>query len=123
MQIFVLPKRAGKTYLSSIPFRMPKWLFLMAVLFAGFFVSTAKAQYSNVPVTGFNADIVADGTTNPDATTTTNAGADGAGWVFVTSSFHPSATAAACSAIAFPAPTITSTNATNSTGITYTLQP
>src|SRR5205085_234378 len=107
MQIFALPKQAGKTYRAFSPFTITtKWLFVTAVFFIGVFASNkAEAQYSNVPVTGFNADIVADGTTNPDATTSTNAGVDGAGWVFVTSSFHPSATAGACSASAFPAPT------------------
>ena len=101
-----------------------RWLFVISILLIGSLVSNkAMAQYSEVPVTGYNADVVADGTTNPDGTTSTNIGIDGAGWDFATSSYYPSAVGTPCNTTnGFPS-TITSTNATTNTGITYNLQP
>ncbi|MEO7524379.1 MAG: gliding motility-associated C-terminal domain-containing protein, partial [Ferruginibacter sp.] len=94
------------------------------IFLMGSFVSTkTMAQYSEVPVTGFNADIVAEGNTNPDATTVTNIGIDGAGWVFSSATYYPSALTSPCNTTnGYPA-SITSTNATTNTGITYMLQP
>ncbi|MEO6668956.1 MAG: hypothetical protein ABIN36_05745, partial [Ferruginibacter sp.] len=98
-----------------------RWIFVMSFFLIAMFVSNSvKAQFSNVPVTGFNQDIIADGTTNPDASASTTIGADVGNYVFVTNTFRPSAAGAACNtANALPA-SITSTNATNNTGITYT---
>ncbi len=96
------------------------WFFVIIGIIAGALPLQVRAQYSNVPVTGFNADIVADGTTNPDATASTTADVDGVDYVFATSSFYPSAAGAACTANGFPNPTVTSTTSTN---ITYTFQP
>jgi hypothetical protein len=87
------------------------------------FMLPAFAQFSNVPVTGFNADIVADGAIGAPILST-NASADVAipPYVFVSSTFAFTA-ACATTATAMPASnTITSTNTTNNTGITYTLQ-
>ncbi|MEO8769570.1 MAG: gliding motility-associated C-terminal domain-containing protein [Ferruginibacter sp.] len=101
-----------------------RWLFVISILLIGSLVSNkAMAQYSEVPVTGYNADVVADGTANPDGTSSTNIGIDGAGWVFATSSYYPSAVGTPCNTTnGYPA-TITSTNTTTNTAITYNLQP
>ncbi|MFT3912416.1 MAG: gliding motility-associated C-terminal domain-containing protein [Ferruginibacter sp.] len=100
-----------------------KWLFVIAVILTGSFISNkTMAQFSEIPVTGFNADVVADGTTNPDATTVSTAGIDGAGWIFASNSYYPSAVGSPCNTTnGFPA-SITSTNTTTNTGITYNLQ-
>jgi hypothetical protein len=83
------------------------------------------AQYSNVPVTGFNADIVADGLGSPASASTTTAvdGGSGTGFVFVSPTFGPVATPCVPGAGVWPsANQITSTNTTTGTGITYQLQ-
>ncbi len=106
--------------------QMFKWAFVLLIFFAGALVSNnAKAQFSQVPVTGFTADVVAEGTTNVDATPTTTDPVDGSGgganFVFVTSTFRPSGAGAACSSAGFPS-VITSSNTTTNTGIAYSLQ-
>ncbi|MEO6670192.1 MAG: gliding motility-associated C-terminal domain-containing protein [Ferruginibacter sp.] len=108
----------------NLPGAKSKELLMIVLLFIAILLSnTSKAQYAELPVTGFNADIVADGTTDPDATTSTNIAIDGAGWVFSSASFYPSAVGAPCNTTnGFPSPSITSSNATTNTGITYTLQ-
>lgn len=88
------------------------------------FILPAFAQFSNVPVTGFNADIVADGAVGAGSFST-NASADVAvpPYVFVSPTFNPGSGICASGATALPASlSITSTNTTNNTGITYTLQ-
>lgn len=88
------------------------------------FMLPAFAQFSNVPVTGFNADIVADGAVGAGSFST-NASADVAvpPYVFVSTTFNPGSGICASGATALPSTnTITSTNGTNNTGITYTLQ-
>ncbi len=93
-------------------------------VFCLFISKNVKAQFSDVPVTGFNADVVAEGGTNPDASTTTTADVDGVNWLFTAADYYPSAAGAPCNATnSFPTPSITSTNTTNNTGITYTIQP
>jgi hypothetical protein len=89
------------------------------------YILPAFAQFSYVPVTGYNADIVAEGAAGL-ASLTTNAAADVAvpPYVFVTQTFNPGSGICASGATALPPTnTITSANATNNTGITYTLQP
>lgn len=88
------------------------------------FMLPAFAQFSNVPVTGFNADIVADGAIGAPSLST-NASADVAvpPFVFVSPTFAFGSTVCAPAGTSLPASnTITSTNTTNNTGITYTLQ-
>ncbi|MEO8770110.1 MAG: GEVED domain-containing protein, partial [Ferruginibacter sp.] len=130
MQQFTGTKPGNKS--NSTFMRMPQMLrtiFVMSFFLIGMFVSNnVKAQFSPVPVTGFNADVVADGTTNVDATATTTDAVDaptsGANFVFVTATFKPSAAASACGTAATSWPTtITSTNTTTATGITYNFQP
>jgi len=84
----------------------------------------AHAQYANVPVTGFNADIVADGLGSAaSASTTFDVDGTGTGYVFVSSTFGPSTSACGSAATSWPAGNqITSTNTTTGTGITYQLQ-
>ncbi|MEO8769562.1 MAG: PKD domain-containing protein [Ferruginibacter sp.] len=94
-------------------------LIVLVLTIGAFFSNDVQAQYANVPVTGFNADVVADGTSNTDATSSTTIDVDGTGYVFVNAAYYPSAAGTACSGNGFPAPTITSTT---NTGITYTLQ-
>lgn len=101
---------------------MKKFTVLMLLCCA--FLMPAFAQFSNVPVTGFNADIVADGAVGAGSFST-NASADVAvpPYVFVSSTFNPGSGICASGVTALPASqTITSTNTTNNTGITYTLQ-
>jgi hypothetical protein len=86
------------------------------------------AQYANVPVTGFNQDLIANGTTNTSAEATTTAVADLSSnpgpYVFVDATFGFGATTCGNDANTLPASgTITSTNTTTNTGIEYTLQP
>lgn len=86
---------------------------------------TTYAQYANVPVTGFNADIVADGLGSAaSASTSTDVdGGTGTGYVFVSPTFGPAAAACATGGTAWPASNqVTSTNTTTATGITYQLQ-
>ncbi|MFT3911262.1 MAG: T9SS type A sorting domain-containing protein [Ferruginibacter sp.] len=129
-----MQKFTGTQSENKIDLAFTKWLptmrrlFVIAFFLLGTFVSqNAKAQFSPVPVTGFNSDVVADGTTNVDATSTTTEAVDattaGANFVFVTSTFRPSAAASACGTAAnsWPA-TITSSNTTTNTGITYSFQ-
>ena len=101
-------------------------LILCSVMIMGAMLvgNVAKAQYSYVPVTGFNSDEVAEGTTNTTATTTTTDAVDGtaaSSFVFVTPTFRPSAGSSACSSAGYGS-TITCNNNSNNTGITYTLQ-
>ena len=49
--------------------------------------NTLKAQLANLPCTGFNADVVADGTGL--ASTSTSTDVDGVGYVFVSTTFNP----------------------------------
>src|SRR5881409_3710334 len=92
-------------------------LFIVAVLF----VAKVNAQFFNVPVSGFTQDVVADGVGLPN--TSTSFGVDGAGQVLIDPTFNPDGSGA-CVTGALPASnTITSTNITTNTGITYTLQP
>ncbi len=96
-------------------------------LFLGLGLLSARAQYSNVPITptSFNADVIADGTagTTPAATTTTGADSSSPAYVFVAATFGLGTTTCATAATAWPASlNITSTNTTTNTGITYTLQ-
>ncbi len=114
------------TFTNWLP-TMRKLFVIMFFLFGTFVSQNVKAQFSPVPVTGFTADVVADGTTNVDATATTTEAVDattaGANFVFVTSTFRPSASASACATAATSWPTtVTSSNTTTNTGITYTLQ-
>jgi hypothetical protein len=102
---------------------MMKKITLLMLLCCAFMLP-AFAQFSNVPVTGFNADIVADGAVGAGSFST-NASADVAvpPYVFVSSTFNPGSGICASGATALPATnTVTSTNVTNNTGITYTLQ-
>ncbi len=102
-------------------------LFIMVLILMGTFIPrNVHAQFSSVPVTGFNADVVADGTTNIDASSSTTDNVDGpaggANFVFVTSTFQPSGASGACSSTnGWPA-SITSSNTTTNTGITYNFQ-
>ncbi len=96
-------------------------------LFLGLGLLSARAQYSNVPITpaSFNADVIADGTagTTPAATTTTGADSATPPYVFVSATFGFGTTTCATTATAWPSSlNITSTNTTTNTGITYTLQ-
>ncbi|MBL7704547.1 MAG: T9SS type A sorting domain-containing protein [Taibaiella sp.] len=96
-------------------------------LFLGLGLLSARAQFSNVPITpaSFNADIIADGTagTTPAATTTTGADSATPPYVFVSATFGFGTTTCATAATAWPSSlNITSTNTTTNTGITYTLQ-
>jgi hypothetical protein len=67
--------------------RLSKSLYvcLAALLLSGI---QAKAQFVSVPVTGYTADVVADGATGA-ATGSTTADVDGAGWVFLSPTFNP----------------------------------
>lgn len=88
------------------------------------FMLPAFAQFSYVPVTGYNTDIVADGAVGAGSFSTTGS-ADVAvpPYVFVSTTFNPGSGVCASGVTALPASqTITSTNTTNNTGITYTLQ-
>lgn len=82
------------------------------------------AQFANVPVTGFNADIVADGLGSLGSTSsTTDVDGTGSGFVFASSTFGPVATICAPAGASWPASNqITSVNTTTATGITYQLQ-
>jgi hypothetical protein len=102
---------------------MMKKITLLMLLCCAFMLP-AFAQFSNVPVTGFNADIVADGAVGAGSFST-NASADVAvpPYVFVSPTFNPGSGICASGVTALPASlSITSTNTTNNTGITYTLQ-
>ncbi len=99
------------------------WLGGLTMLTAG--NPATYAQYASVPVTGFNADIVADGLGSAaSASTTTDVdGGSGNGYVFVSSTFGPAAAICAPGTTAWPATNqVTSTNTTTGTGITYQLQ-
>ncbi|KAA5532372.1 T9SS type A sorting domain-containing protein [Taibaiella lutea] len=98
------------------------WCLILLLAFSG----NAFGQFAPVPVTGFNADIVADGATGTTPGASSTAAVDGAtGYVFVTPTFGFSGTPCSnyTTANALPASKqITSTNTTTNTGITYTLQ-
>ena len=85
----------------------------------------ANAQYSPVPVTGFNQDIVAD-VSGSAPSVSTSAAVDGVAagsFVFVTPTYQRVATTCVAAAANGWPSTITSSNTTTNTGITYTLQP
>ncbi|KAA5534671.1 T9SS type A sorting domain-containing protein [Taibaiella lutea] len=95
--------------------------FLFGFLPAVFCSDITHAQSAEVPVTGFNADFVADGTDSLASVSTT---ATFGNYVVVSSTFGTGATACGTAANTLPANNqVTSTNTTNNTGITYTLQP
>ncbi|MES2780286.1 MAG: BNR-repeat neuraminidase N-terminal domain-containing protein, partial [Bacteroidota bacterium] len=96
---------------------VPLCLTLLTLLLMQFY---AHAQYANVPVTGFNADVVADGATGA-ATNSTTADVDGVNYVFVSSTFNPGPGICATGTTALPvANTITSLI---TPALTYNLQP
>lgn len=79
----------------------------------------ATAQYSNLPVTGYTEDVVADGVGLPNLSTTNDV--DGTGYVFVTSTFNPAGTICATGTLALP--TNNTINSLTTVGLTYLLQP
>ena len=95
---------------------------LIVLLSAGFF--NAHAQYVNVPVTGYNADLVANGTGTPltVASVTADLDASGTGFAFIDNTFHFSA---ACTQVFTAANVLPPTNLIASTvmpGFNYQLQ-
>ncbi len=91
------------------------------LLFVLFLLSvTANAQYSNVPVTGYNADVVANGATGPGINSTT-ADVDGVNWVFVDTTFNPGSGVCVTGATGLPGSRLI--NSITTPGLTYSLQP
>jgi hypothetical protein len=96
---------------------------LVALLFCVFYLPfMADAQYSNVPVTGFNADVVAEGTGGP-ATNFTTADVDGVNYVFVSTTFNPATSGSPCTTTTSAMPASGTIASLTTTGLTYSLQP
>ena len=93
--------------------------FICVTLVTFFYAFSAKAQLVNMPVTGYNADVVGDGA--GVGTSSTSADVDGAGWIFVNSTFNPGAGVCATGTTALPATNLISSLTTP--GLTYSLQP
>jgi hypothetical protein len=95
-------------------------LFFIALL--GMAVS-GRAQYFNVPVSGYNADVVADGAagTTPAASTTADVDGAAAAWVFLSTTYNPGSGICVTGATALPANNLI--NSLTTVGLTYTLQP
>ncbi len=87
------------------------------------FSATSFAQLSNVPVTGFNSDQVAEGTGVPTASSTsaTDGGVDNGGYVFIDGTYQYNASCALPGANFLPANRLVSSTA--AAGLVYTLQP
>lgn len=83
-------------------------------------LSSAKAQFSNVPVTGFNADVVADGVGSVSSSTT--ATVDNSQYCLAASNWNFTG---ACTALSFymPVSGTVPANSTVANGLVYTLQP
>lgn len=98
------------------------FLFTMLFCFAVFLSFESKAQTLNVPVTGFNHDVVADGLGALGSASTTIP-LDANDYVFVTNTFGPASTICASGATAYPSSLlVTSANTANNSGVTYQLQ-
>ena len=93
--------------------------FICVTLVAFFYAFTASAQLTNVPVTGFNADVVGNGV--GVGTTSTTADVDGVGWIFVNNTFNPGAGVCASGTTAMPANN--TINSLTTPGLSYLLQP
>lgn len=93
------------------------------VLMLVVFTVTGYAQVSNVPVTGFNSDQVAEGIGAP--TTTSTAGADGGvdngGYVFIDGTYQYNGTCALATTNILPANNLIPSTAVP--GLNYVLQP
>jgi hypothetical protein len=96
----------------TLPFVCLSLLFLFSI--------TARAQYTNVPVTGFNADVVADGAVGP-AINSTNADVDGVNYVFVSTTFNPGS--GICTATGTALPASNQLTSLITPALTYNLQP
>jgi len=99
------------------------FLFTLLFCFAVFLNVETNAQTLNIPVTGFNHDVVAEGA--GPASNTSTIGLDGANHVFVMSGFNFGGTNCGPGTGSFyPANfLLTSANANNNSGVTYQLQP
>jgi len=108
------------TKVNSTSQRLRFWkAFICVTLVAFFYAVTTNAQLINVPVTGFNADVVGNGV--GVGTTSTTADVDGAGWIFVNSTFNPGAGVCASGTTALPANN--TINSLTTPGLSYILQP
>lgn len=93
------------------------------LLLLGLFQGALFAQVSNVPVTGFNSDQVADGIGAPTTSSTAAAdgGVDNGGYVFIDATYQFNATCALANANILPANNLIPSTAVP--GLNYVLQP
>jgi hypothetical protein len=102
-------------------FRNSLYLFLVSSILC-LCVFSASAQFSNVPVTGYNADVVAEGTGSA-ATSFTTADVDGVNYVFVSSTFNPATSGSPCTTTTSAMPASNTIASLTTVGLTYSLQP
>ncbi|MEI6823635.1 MAG: T9SS type A sorting domain-containing protein [Bacteroidota bacterium] len=94
------------------------YISLVVIMLLSLSVENLKAQLQNIPCTGYNQDVVADGIATSIASTSIDC--DGAGYVFVDGTFNPGSGVCATSSV-WPADLSISSLITS--GLTYKLQP
>jgi len=94
----------------------------LAILFLLGSVVGMKAQYFNMPVTGFNHDLVANGVGLPSTSATNDLDGTGTGFVFVDGTFKFDAGCAFGPYVTGIAPASNTISSTAAVGLTYTLQ-
>ncbi|MFT3911087.1 MAG: T9SS type A sorting domain-containing protein [Ferruginibacter sp.] len=122
MQNFTGTQQGNKSnYTFMQASKMFRWIFVMSFFFIGTFVSNnVKAQYSNVPVTGYNSDVVANGVGSVSSSTT--ATFDNTQYTLAASDWNFNGS---CAALTFfmPVSGTVNANSTVASGLVYTLQP
>ena len=100
---------------------LKRFMFLFAMMLT-LFVGSLKAQFSNVTISGFNADLVANGVGAPSTSSTTDIDGTGTGYVFVDGTYK---FASVCANGVFTtgiAPSSGTIASTTASGLTYSLQ-
>jgi len=106
--------QSARSFNASLNHSVRIFLALASAIAAILMCSPARAQYTPVSVTGFTADIIANGATHPGSTT---ADVDGGGYALLNQSFTFAGTPA------FALPTSGLINSAQTPGLTFQLAP